>query len=250
MELISAGNGMSPAWSPDGAWIAFLSNRAEGWDLYVAPAAGGDPQRLTKGATADDPAWRSDGLAVAVHRRAGIDLAPLDGTPPQRFDETATQAAWSRDSRIAIIRDGRLALQSCGNDVETEIDARDPAWAPDGRRLAVTRASGIEIVDAETGETQPLEGGQRGAAPAWHPSGDRIAFERDDGIQVANLGAGTMETLPTPMPAGKPSWSPSGDEIAFHAYVDANWNILILNLASGHVRPLTAATWASWNARG
>ncbi len=250
MELISAGNGMSPAWSPDGALIAFLSNRAEGWDLYVAPAGGGDPQRLTKGATADDPAWRSDGLAVAVHRRGGIDLAPLDGGAPQRFDDAATQAAWSQNGRIAVIRDGRLALRGCGSEIETGIDARDPTWAPDGRQLAVTRASGIEIVEAETGAAQPLEGGQRGAAPAWHPGGDRIAFERDDGIQVADLDAGMVTTLPTPMPAGKPSWSPSGDQIAFHAYVDANWNILILDLASGDVRPLTAATWASWNARG
>ena len=250
MELISAGNGMSPAWSPDGALIAFLSNRAEGWDLYVAPAGGGEPRRLSKGATADDPAWRSDGLAVAVHRRGGIDLAPLDGGAAWRFDEAATQAAWSRDGRIALIRDGRLALRGCGGEVETGIEARDPAWAPDGRRLAVTRAGGIEIAEAETGEARALEGGQRGAAAAWHPGGKRIAFERDDGIQVADLGAGTVETLPTPMPAGRPSWSPSGDEIAFHAYADANWNVLILELASGDVRPLTAATWASWNARG
>ena len=250
MELISTSNGMSPAWSPDGRWIAFLSNRAEGWDLYVAAAGGGEPRRLTRGATADDPAWRWDGQAVAVHRRGGIDLAPLDGTPPERFDEGATQAAWSREERIALIRDGRLALRGCQGEVGTGIEARDPAWSPDGQRLAVARAGGIEIVEVEAEEARPLEGGQRGAAPAWHPTGGRIAFERDDGIHVADLGSGTVEALPAPMPAGRPSWSPDGAEIAFHAYMDANWNVLILELASGGVRSLTAATWASWNARG
>ena len=75
MELISAENGMSPTWSPDGEQIAFLSNRAEGWDLYTMPSDGGEATRLTSGATADAPAWSHDGRWIAVERNHRIEAS-------------------------------------------------------------------------------------------------------------------------------------------------------------------------------
>ena len=250
MELISASNGMSPAWSPDGRWIAFLSNRAEGWDLYAAPAAGGDARRLTSGATADDPAWTPDGRGVAVHRRGGIDLARLDGGRPERLDDSATQAAFSAGGRLALIRSGRLWLRDGDTETDTGIDGSDPSWAGDERRIALARAGGIEIVDTDTGKACAVAGAQHGGTPAWYPEADRIAFERDGAVHVAELESGTMETLRTPRPCGRPSWSPDGGAIAFQAHTEANWNVLVLDLRSGDLRRLTAATWASWNVRG
>lgn len=253
MELISASNGMSPAWSPDGRWIAFLSNRAEGWDLYAAPAAGGDARRLTRGATADDPAWTTDGQGIAVHRRGGIDLARLDGGRPERLDESATQAAFSPSGRLALIRSGRLWLRDEDTEADmgadTGVDGRDPSWASDGRRIALARAGGIEIVDTDTGMACAVADAQRGTAPAWCPTADRIAFERDGAVHVAELGSGTVDTLRTPRPCGRPSWSPDGNAIAFQAHTEANWNVLVLDLESGDLRNLTAATWVSWNVR-
>src|ERR1700730_6853954 len=35
-----------PRFSPDGQWIAFSSNRAGNYDVYVIPAAGGKPRQL------------------------------------------------------------------------------------------------------------------------------------------------------------------------------------------------------------
>ncbi len=60
-------NNISPRWSPDGTQIAFLSDRVERGtsQLYVVPAEGGEPLRLTSfegGAT--QPAWSSDGQLV------------------------------------------------------------------------------------------------------------------------------------------------------------------------------------------
>jgi TolB protein len=49
-----------PSWSSDGRWLAFTSNRDQGFDIYIIRADGSDLIRLTEGsATADyNPVWR------------------------------------------------------------------------------------------------------------------------------------------------------------------------------------------------
>lgn len=56
----------SPAWSPDGKWIAFASDRNDNLDIYLMPAEGGDPINLTMNAANDvAPAWSPDGEYIA-----------------------------------------------------------------------------------------------------------------------------------------------------------------------------------------
>src|SRR5260370_2323547 len=44
---------INPVFSPDGRWIAFSSNRHGGYDVFVMPARGGKPRRLTFDSAAD-----------------------------------------------------------------------------------------------------------------------------------------------------------------------------------------------------
>lgn len=89
----SQNSSMSPAWSPDGAYIAFVSNRvkASDNDIYVMRADGTDARVVTldqygdNGASDLDPAWSRDGqwIAFASDRaRVGfqIYMASPDGT--------------------------------------------------------------------------------------------------------------------------------------------------------------------------
>jgi dipeptidyl aminopeptidase/acylaminoacyl peptidase len=69
----------SPAWSPDGSRIAFISNRDEDWDLttvndvYVVDAAGGDPKPVTGGdGICELPAWSPDGSLIAFQLTPGV----------------------------------------------------------------------------------------------------------------------------------------------------------------------------------
>ena len=64
----SAGNDLDPAWSPDGARIAFIEQPLAG-QLRTSgsmDADGTDPVRLTTDAADDlDPAWSPDGSTIA-----------------------------------------------------------------------------------------------------------------------------------------------------------------------------------------
>ena len=50
-----------PVWSPDGQQIAFASDREGSMDVYVMPAAGGTPRRLTTSSNSEYPMAFSDG---------------------------------------------------------------------------------------------------------------------------------------------------------------------------------------------
>jgi dipeptidyl aminopeptidase/acylaminoacyl peptidase len=78
---ITAGDAQdaSPAWSPNGRTLAFVSARQPDWDtelvtdVYLVAAGGGEPQRLTQGGgTVDLPSWSPQGDRIAVLRYPGV----------------------------------------------------------------------------------------------------------------------------------------------------------------------------------
>lgn len=65
-------NGGDPAWSRDGKWIAFASNRAGNADIWVIAATGGTAVRVTTDpAPEHDPTWSPDGRSIAYTRIDG-----------------------------------------------------------------------------------------------------------------------------------------------------------------------------------
>jgi Tol biopolymer transport system component len=68
------------AWSPDGQWLVFASERDGNWNLYVVEAAGGPAQPLTDAPGDErDPIWSPDGqsIAFAYNQGAGWDIYTL-----------------------------------------------------------------------------------------------------------------------------------------------------------------------------
>jgi dipeptidyl aminopeptidase/acylaminoacyl peptidase len=103
--------------SPDGKWIAFLSDR-DGWDhLYVMPVDGAsEPIQVTKGKfEAWRPQWSPDSQRIAFD-------ANLEGKYGTRHLYVATIAGNPQRARIAQLTTER------GTNIA-------PQWSPDGKRL-------------------------------------------------------------------------------------------------------------------
>ncbi|MGZ4289885.1 MAG: TolB family protein [Gaiellaceae bacterium] len=94
--------GYAPAWSPDGARIAYVSKG----DLFTADADGTGAAQIEH--DADQPAWSPNGRRIAFTRGGSVYTVRVDGEDERRLAPGA-HPAWSPDgARIALDRDDQI----------------------------------------------------------------------------------------------------------------------------------------------
>jgi Tol biopolymer transport system component len=240
---------VSPAISPDGKWLVYLSERSQfSLDLYLTEVATGRVVRsLTT--TATDPHLES-------------------------LQFVASAGAWDRGSRhfaFATIRKGQPVItivDVTGNSGDREIqvtavdEAWHPAWSPDGASIAFAGLEGglsdLYVLDVKSAAVTRLTNDAFAELqPAWSPDGSRIAFVTDrfssnlDELRFGDVRLGLLtvqtkaiEQLPA-FDSGKhinPQWSADAASLILVAEPDGVPNVYRLNLATRQFTRLTAVT--------
>jgi gamma-glutamyltranspeptidase/glutathione hydrolase len=123
--------------------------------------------------------------------------------------------------------------------------ARDPAWSPDGRRLALSFLDQIWISSPEGRDGRALRAAEAAVErdPAWSPDGKSIAFAADSGrgfdIFVAPAGGGVAKQI-TRLDGDErwPSWTRDGRLVFSHRDA-ARWRLFAVNTSGdGQPQPL------------
>lgn len=192
MEQItsSAAADLWPSFSPDGASMAFSSNRSGHFEIYTRSLSdGGSERQITAdGQDSIQPAWSPDGqyLAFVAKVRGGIGLIPVFGGPTRYLTSSGSDPHWSPDGKTLVYRSTNLntvredfSWDSCLMLVDLDGSPprpltragtprgghNYPRWLPDGRRVIFSAprdraAQAPWIVDVKTGAIEhPLDTG-------------------------------------------------------------------------------------------
>jgi hypothetical protein len=182
------------------------------------------------------PAWLVASATVAV----GVLAGPASAGAAESANivyvthagRAACDAAVGTDPcHVAVMNTdgvGRVITSGPGNDV-------DPAWSPDGTRIAFARSLGghydVWVMNADgSGQTQLTNGPRDERSPAWSPDGTRIAYRgypnATGGTAIFTMDrlGGGQGAVPHTNGGDQPAWSPDGQRIAYTATATSDPN--------------------------
>lgn len=225
MRLTSGkGSSFGAQWSPDGKWIAFLSDRPaaltgakEGkTQIWLIAAAGGEARELTKVETGVAQfEWAPNGKTIAFTSSDPETKARKDRT--EKYGEIQVISGDYSMAHIWLL--------------DVPVADTDAAHPPDPKRL--TEGSTFTV------------GGF-----SWAPDSSRIAFsaQRDPDLGSADTAdiyvvtvadKSVKKIVETSGPDSDPVWSPDGKWIAFDSRPEGQADIYAVGVAGGPPRPMT-----------
>lgn len=203
-------NDVSPAWSPNGHDLAFVSQRnsATNFDIYIMSKEGSETRMLpdnTANSTAY-PRWSPDGSKIVFTTMTGDSSADI----------------------YTINADGSNLTNLTNNDF---LDVQ-PCWSPDGSKIAFASDrdgdAEIYIMDLNTQKVTRITSSElNDYDPDWSPNGQNIAFvsEREweaDIYTIKTDGSGLTKLTDSQSDEYNPRWSPDGSKILFTSNKDGH----------------------------
>ncbi|MFZ2506950.1 MAG: S9 family peptidase [Steroidobacteraceae bacterium] len=274
----AAADEWQPAWSPDGSWIAFLSDRG-GKDattqVWAMPAAIGEAEKLTDfpGGVADY-AWAPDSRRLAIIAR-DPERPAGEAEPPKpvpivinRYQFKEDFLGWLTERRQHLYLfelEGRKSTQLTAGAHDEYL----PSWSPDGGQIAYVTKRGadpdrhrnwdIYLIEPRAGAEERLLTSFTGAdldpyweaRPEWSADSRRIVYLRSGEdrlheyvpIQLAVIDvASGATTLPAAIDRSfsYPHFSADGRSVlALIEHNRVTW-LSRIDLASGRITPLTS----------
>ena len=247
-ELTRSREDLFPIFSPNGKWVAFTrvlpGNRGRGRDIFVVPATGGAPRRLTfDGEYITGAAWTADSREIVFsssreRSQGALWRIPISGGAPRPISATLRNASFPSISR----QGGRLVFTESWSDPNIYIRT-GPGFPRAGMPWRFDQPLGVAL---STGLDH---------SPAFSPDAERFAFvsdrNGDNEIWVARRdGSEAASLVPIPLKsqsAGSPHWSPDGAWIAFDLYASNQSNVYVVSSSGGTPRRASLEPGESWN---
>ncbi len=229
----------SPSWSPDSRRLVFArparpgSGLSDQGDVYMVGADGRGAHRIAAGA---EPAWSPSGRRIAFARRVKVPPGVL------RYD-----TIWLMNPDGSGVHELAMTYQG------KQLRAHQPAWSPDGTRLAVTAPFGVTLVNVHGSHTaRPLcNQPEDERDPAWSPDSSRVAATSDYGTLVMGAPATGRCTISfTATSDVKPAPSPDGTHVAFVRGEALGSATFLVGAGGGRPQRLTRYTNPSWSPSG
>jgi TolB protein len=141
------------------------------------------------------------------------------------------------------------------------VDDIDPAWSPDGTKIAFARFNGtyyeIWTMNADgSGQTAVVQAGKSTTHPTWSPAGNKLVFTfafsgTDDDIYSADSGSPNSNVsalAETTLNERDPAWQPGASQIAFQKLNTStgNYEIDFVTYPSGTVSPFLSGSAANY----
>lgn len=226
---------ISPAWSPDGTRIAYVSFEKKKPIIFIQSLTTG--QRITlanfKGNNSA-PAWSPDGtkLAIVLSHSANSQLYTInaDGTGLKQITRSSaidTEPHWSPDGKWIYFTSDRggnpqiYKVSSLGGEAQRITFQGEhnlsPHFSPDGKSLVMVRKDGgkysIAVQDLVSGQVQVLSDGGQDESPSFAPNGRVILYATRTGgrgalAAVSSDGRVKQRLSESGGDIREPSWGP------------------------------------------